>query len=57
MIGPGFAANIPTRLFKYAIVGLFFATAIGALVGYEVAVWRECLVGHPWWYCLAIIQQ
>jgi len=28
---------------------------LGLLVLYEVAVWGECLSGHPWWYCLKIL--
>lgn len=24
-------------------------------IWYEVAVWNECLVDHPWWYCLRVI--
>jgi len=30
---------------------------LGLLVLYEVAVWRECLSGHPWWYCLRVLQR
>jgi hypothetical protein len=25
------------------------------VIGYEVLVWRECLVDRPWWYCLRLL--
>ncbi len=61
MIGPQFAAAVGARTIKriaaiIGIVALVVAIVAGA-IGYEVAVWRECLKDHPWWYCLATIQR
>jgi len=31
------------------------ATILLLILFYEVAVWRECIVSHPWWFCLRIL--
>lgn len=57
MIGPGFAAGVGAQTIKIMAVVLGIVVLIAAFIGYEIAVWRECLAGHPWWYCLRIIGQ
>ena len=27
---------------------------IGLAIAWEIAVWRECLADHSWWYCLRV---
>lgn len=42
---------------KWIVGGTFVALVIGAIVAYEVAVWRECMTDHSWWYCLRILSK
>lgn len=55
MIGPGFAAAVGARTIKWIAVLLLVAAVLAGLIGYEVAVWRECSTDHPWWYCLRLL--
>jgi len=38
------------------VVPIFGVVVIILLViAYEMLVWRQCLAGEPWWYCLRIL--
>ena len=52
MMGPGFGAAIGAHTIKFVLIGLVAVAVIGAIIGYEAAVWHECIGYHPWWYCL-----
>jgi hypothetical protein len=59
MIGPGFAAAAFAQTVKrcafYLGCAVLVVAIIAAVIGYEVALWRECLVDKPWWFCLHIL--
>lgn len=55
MIGPGFAAGVGASQFKIALIVLGVVALLAVGVGYELALWRECLIDHPWWYCLRVL--
>lgn len=44
---------------KLGTLAVVFALllVVPALIAYEAAVWRECTVDHPWWYCLRVISR
>ena len=46
--------KIALHLKEAGVIILGLALFIG-LIFYEVAVWRECLIDHSFWYCLRIL--
>jgi hypothetical protein len=52
MMGPGFGAATGAQTIRFVLIALLVVAVIGAIIGYEVAVWHECSAYHPWWYCV-----
>jgi hypothetical protein len=50
----GISMALP-RTIEVWLAVLGFVGLLAGLIVYEVVVWRECLVGEPWWYCLRIL--
>jgi len=48
-------STIRARNFRVFFIGLLILAAIIGFAIYEVALWRECIPNHPWWYCLRLL--
>lgn len=55
MIGPGLRPAVGAKTVKRIAIVVGIVAVIALVAGYEIAVWRECMSDHPWWYCLRII--
>lgn len=55
MMGPGFAAAVGAKTVRRIAVAIGVVALVALIIGYEIAVWRECIADHPWWYCIRIL--